>query len=189
MAYFEGKVVIVTGAGSGIGAACARLFAQQGAHMVVADIREDNGQQVVQGIKAAGGEAAFSLCDMTDPAQVEAMVKVTVETFGGLHVVVNNAGIVGDGAPTADYSLENWHQVMDVNLNGVFYGAKFAIPALLQSGGGAIVNISSILGMVAIRNQIAYVAAKHAVVGMTKTLALEYSAQGIRVNAVGPGFY
>jgi NAD(P)-dependent dehydrogenase (short-subunit alcohol dehydrogenase family) len=188
MADFTNKVVIVTGAGSGIGEAIARQFAVEQAKVVVSDINDAVGQQVISAIKSAGGEAAYYSCNVANAKQVAALVQFAVDTYGGLHVMVNNAGIGGDQTPTADYALESWQRVIDINLNGVFYGTKYAIPAMLQSGGGSIVNIASILGAVGFPNSVAYVAAKHAVLGLTKTTAMEYAAQGIRINAVGPAF-
>lgn len=188
MADFDNKVVIVTGASSGIGEAVAHQFAREGAKVVVSDIKDEAGQKVVQKIKDNGGEAAYFSCNVAKADQVEALVQFAVDTFGGLHAMVNNAGIGGEQAPTADYPLESWDTVIGINLSGVFYGTKYAIPAILESGGGAVVNIASILGDVGFPNSVAYVSAKHGVVGMTKTAAMEYSAQGVRVNAVGPAF-
>lgn len=188
MADFDNKVVIVTGGASGIGLACAKLFGRHGARVVISDIDSEKGEQAVRQVQEAGGQAAYRSCDVAKPEQVEALVQFALETYGGLQVMVNNAGIGGAQAPTADYPLDSWQQVIDINLSGVFYGMRYAIPAILKSGGGAIVNIASILGAVAFANSPAYVAAKHGVVGLTRTTALEYSAQGIRVNAVGPGF-
>jgi NAD(P)-dependent dehydrogenase (short-subunit alcohol dehydrogenase family) len=188
MADLTNKVAIVTGGSSGIGAAVAVLFAQEGAKIVISDINRTLGLEVVTAIQQAGGTAAYQDCNVADPKQVEALVKFAEETYGGLHVMVNNAGIGGEQAGTADYSLDSWHKVIDVNLNGVFYGTKYAIPAILRSGGGSVVNIASILGQVGFPNSVAYVAAKHAVVGMTKVAAMEYSARGVRINAVGPAF-
>jgi NAD(P)-dependent dehydrogenase (short-subunit alcohol dehydrogenase family) len=188
MVEFDKKVVIVTGASSGIGEAVALRFAEECANVVVSDINKTDGLAVVKTIKEHGGTAIYYGCDVVDPQQVEELVQFAVEAYGGLHVMVNNAGIGGEQAPTADYSLASWDKVIAVNLNGVFYGTKYAIPAILKSGGGSIVNIASILGNVGFPNAVAYVAAKHAVVGMTKVAAMEYSAQGIRINAVGPAF-
>ena len=185
---FANKVAIITGGGSGIGEACAETFAHGGAKVVIADYDELNGQQVADAIKTAGGTAAFMKVDVSDATQVEAMVQRTVETFGGLNIAVNNAGIGGAQAPTGEYPLDSWRQVMGINLDGVFYGMRYEIPAMLESGGGAIVNMASILGSVAFANSPAYVSAKHGVLGLTKTAAVEYSAKGIRVNSVGPGF-
>jgi len=185
---FTNKVAIVTGGGSGIGEACAHTIARLGANLVVADFDDANGRRVADAIRTAGGTASFVRVDVSDPTQVEEMVAQTVDIFGGLNVAVNNAGIGGAQAPTGEYPLDSWRQVMGVNLDGVFYGMRYEIPAMLESGGGSIVNMASILGSVGFANSLAYVAAKHGVLGLTKTAAIEYSAKGIRVNSVGPGF-
>jgi NAD(P)-dependent dehydrogenase (short-subunit alcohol dehydrogenase family) len=185
---YDNKVAIVTGGGSGIGEATALTFARSGAKVVVADFDQEGGNRVAETIQAQGGEAKFVAVDVSKSDEVEAMVKTTVAAYGGLHVAVNNAGIGGAQAPTGEYPIDSWRQVIDVNLSGVFYGMRYEIPAMLESGGGSIVNMASILGSVGFANSPAYVAAKHGVVGMTKTAAIEYSAKGIRVNSVGPGF-
>jgi NAD(P)-dependent dehydrogenase (short-subunit alcohol dehydrogenase family) len=143
---------------------------------------------VTEAIEGMGGVATFVSVDVSKPDQVEKMVAQAVATYGGLHVAVNNAGIGGAQAPTGEYPIDSWHQVISTNLDGVFYGMRYEIPAMLETGGGSIVNIASILGSVGFGNAPAYVAAKHGVVGLTKNAAIEYSAKGIRVNSVGPGF-
>lgn len=188
MAELEDKVAIVTGAASGIGRSTALALAREGAQVVVSDVDEAGGQETVRLIEQQGGEAIFVKTDVSDPGAVEALVDKAVETYGRLDVMVNNAGIGGEQALLADYSLENWNRVIGINLSGVFYGMKYAIPAMLKSGGGSIINVASILGQVGFATAPAYVAAKHGIVGLTKNAALEYSAQGVRVNAVGPGF-
>jgi NAD(P)-dependent dehydrogenase (short-subunit alcohol dehydrogenase family) len=185
---FEGKVALVTGGGSGIGEACSLTFAQGGAKVVVVDLDVENGKRVVAAIKQSGGDALFVKADVAKSESVEAMIADAVKTYGKLNITVNNAGIGGEAAMTGDYSLESWHKVIDVNLNGVFYCMRYQIPEMLKAGGGAIVNMASILGSVGFATAPAYVAAKHGVVGLTRAAAVEYSAQGIRVNAVGPGF-
>jgi NAD(P)-dependent dehydrogenase (short-subunit alcohol dehydrogenase family) len=181
------KVAIVTGASSGIGRAVALAFAQAGAKVVVSDINRELGEHTVDQIRKAAGEAIFIAADVSRPEDCEALVRRTVQTYGHLDVACNNAGISGELAPTADYPLEAWQQVIGVNLSGVFYCMKYQLPELLKTQ-GAIVNVASILGQVGFANAPAYTAAKHGVLGLTKVAALEYSARGVRINAVGPAF-
>ena len=185
---FSSQVALVTGAASGIGAAVARLLGAKGACVMLADMNTSGAEQVAGEIIAAGGQAAVHSIDLTDAAAVETMVSDTVKRFGALHLAVNNAGMGGQRAPLAEQSLDSWHRVMDVNLNSVFYCMKYEIPAMLAAGGGSIVNIASVLGSVGTAMSPAYVAAKHAVVGLSKSAAIAYSAKGIRINSVGPGY-
>lgn len=182
------KVVIITGAGSGIGEATALLFAREGAKVVVSDINAVGGQEVVKRIEKAGGTASFFKADVASAAENKALVDFAIKTYGKLDVAVNNAGIGGEANKIVDMSLEGWHRVIDINLHSIFYGMKYQIEAMLKNGGGSIVNIASILGTVGFEGSVGYVAAKHAAIGMTRTAALEYSSQKIRINAVGPAF-
>ena len=181
-------VALVTGAGSGIGRAIALRYADAGAQVVVSDVDDDGGHETLRQIKEGGGEATFVRADVSDPEACVDIVRVAVEAYGRLDIACNNAGIGGEQKMTADYPVEAWQRVIAINLSGVFYGMRAQIPAMLASGGGCIVNVASILGRVGFATAPAYVAAKHGVVGLTKTAAIEYSAQGVRVNAVGPAF-
>ena len=184
MGEFEGKVAIVTGGASGIGAAVVRELAAGGAKVVVADMDE-------AGAIALAGEVGgkpFAI-DVTDPEAVRAMVEFAEGEFGALHLAVNNAGISGkDPRPTGEYSIDTWNRVIGVNLNSVFYCLRHELPAIERAGGGAIVNMASILSSVGTAGNPDYVAAKHGVIGLTKAAALEYATRGIRINAVGPGY-
>lgn len=181
----EGKVALVTGAGSGIGEAIAHQFAGQGATVVVVDINDVPAKQVATKI---GPAAHAEVADVGDADSMRELIERVVAEHGRLDIAVNNAGIGGASAPVADYPLDSWRQVMAVNLDGVFYSMRYEIPAMLKNGGGSIVNIGSILSSVGFAQSGAYVAAKHGLVGLTKTAAIEYSKDGVRVNAVGPGF-
>jgi NAD(P)-dependent dehydrogenase (short-subunit alcohol dehydrogenase family) len=181
---FNDKVAIVTGAASGLGEAISRELAASGARLVLADLDVDRADTLAAQI---GDNRAIPLrTDVANAADVEAMVAFAVKTFGRLDLAVNNAGVGGVSAPAGEYDLAEWRRVLSVDMDGVFYGMRYQIPAMLASGGGAIVNMSSICGMLGLPGTIAYTAAKHAVVGMTRTAAVDYARKGIRVNAVGP---
>ena len=185
---FSGRAALVTGAGSGIGEAIARLLASNGLSVVVSDVSADNAKRVAKLISADGGQAVANVADVARIDDVEAAVACAVDMFGGLHFAVNNAGISGDQSPVGELDPAAWSRVIDINLNGVFYGLRHQIPAILRSGGGAIVNVSSILGVVGDAANPAYVAAKHAVTGLTRSAALAYAPKGIRINSIHPGY-
>ncbi len=184
----KNKVALVTGASSGIGRAVALICAREGAKIVVSDINAEAGEETAILVRSAGGDAIFVAADAGIPEHAKVLVDRAVAHYGRLDIACNNAGIGGPTAATADYPLDGWAQVININLSGVFYGMQQQINAMLKTGGGAIVNVASVLGAVAFARSPAYTAAKHGVVGLTQAAALEYGTQGIRINAVGPGF-
>lgn len=186
--HLRDKVAIVTGASSGIGQAIAYQLGTEGARVVISDVDDEHGQQTLARLVDRKVDAVYVRADIAKAADCEALVATAVERFGGLDIAVNNAGISGPLAPVGEYPIDGWDKVIAVNLSGVFYGMRFQIPAMLARGGGSIINITSILGQVGFRNASAYVSAKHGIVGLTQTAALEYGPQRIRVNAVAPGF-
>jgi NAD(P)-dependent dehydrogenase (short-subunit alcohol dehydrogenase family) len=185
---FTGKTALVTGAASGIGRAVALQLAAGGANIVASDLSDEGGNRLVEQIVSDGGKAVAAIGDVTDPRQVEAAVALAVSEFGGLQLAFNNAGIGGPQGDVADIDIDGYRKLMAVNLDSVFFGLKFEIPPMLEAGGGAIVNMSSVLGLVGSPMVLPYAAAKHGVTGMTKAAALGYAARGIRINSVHPGY-
>jgi NAD(P)-dependent dehydrogenase (short-subunit alcohol dehydrogenase family) len=185
---FKDKVALVTGAGSGIGRACALAFANRGAKVVAADVSIQGGKETIRLIDEMEGTGMFFQCDVGNPHAVEELINKTLKSFGQLDFACNNAGIQGVRVPTVEYPLEAWNNVIYTNLTGIWLSMKFEIAQMLEQGSGVIVNMSSILGKVGFANASAYVAANHGILGLTKTAAIEYANQGLRVNAVCPGF-
>jgi NAD(P)-dependent dehydrogenase (short-subunit alcohol dehydrogenase family) len=184
----KNKVAIVTGASSGIGRAIALVMSREGAKLVVSDLNTQGNEETAALIHTQGGEALTVTSDVAEPRDCQYLVQTALQHFGHLDIACNCAGIIGPNAPTADYPLDAWNQVIQTNLGGVFYGMQAQIKAMLPRGKGTIINIASVLGAVGATNLPAYVAAKHGVIGLTQTAALEYGTAGLRINAVGPEY-
>jgi NAD(P)-dependent dehydrogenase (short-subunit alcohol dehydrogenase family) len=190
MGGFAGKVALVTGGGSGLGEAISKALSAKGVRVVVSDVKREAAERVATEIVQAGGSASAFLQDTAKPQDSDAVVRHALQTYGGLHYAVNNAGIGGANALAGETDLADWDRVIDINLNGVMYGMRYQIPAMLATGPreSAIVNMASIHGTVAAIGNGAYTAAKHGVVGLTRNAAAEYGPQGLRINCVGPAY-
>jgi NAD(P)-dependent dehydrogenase (short-subunit alcohol dehydrogenase family) len=189
MGRLDGKVALITGAASGMGKVAALLFATEGASVIVVDVTDDEGRATAQTITDGGGSAVYEHADVSSANEVEAMVRLAVERFGGLHVLYNNAGVFpADDASVTNTPESTWDRVMQINLKGVFLGCKYGIPAMIESGGGSIINVASFVALMgAATPQVAYTASKGGVLSMTREIAVEFARRNIRANALCPG--
>lgn len=188
MGRLDGKVALITGAGGGQGRAAALMFAKEGARVVVNDVKVEGGNETVQMVRAAGGQAEFIASDVSKAAQVEAAVQCAVRHYGALHIMYNNAAVLHrKDAPVTTLDEQIWHQVLDINLKGVFLGCKFAVPAIIAAGGGSIINTSSLAGLLGVGNVHAYTAAKGGVISLTRAVAMSYAKDKVRCNVICPG--
>jgi len=188
MGRLDGKVALITGAGGGQGRAAALMFAKEGARVVVNDVKVEGGNETVQMVSAAGGQAEFIASDVSKAAQVEAAVQCAVRHYGALHIMYNNAAVLHrKDAPVTTLDEQIWHQVLDINLKGVFLGCKFAVPAIIAAGGGSIINTSSLAGLLGVGNVHAYTAAKGGVISLTRAVAMSYAKDKVRCNVICPG--
>ena len=188
MGRLDGKVAVITGAGGGQGRAAALMFAKEGARVVISDVKVEGGNETVQMVRAAGGQAEFIASDVSKAAQVEAAVQCAVRHYGALHIMYNNAAVLHrKDAPVTTLDEQIWHQVLDINLKGVFLGCKFAVPAIIAAGGGSIINTSSLAGLLGVGNVHAYTAAKGGVISLTRAVAMSYAKDKVRCNVICPG--